>query len=330
MSSVELQKVKPKLVPQHQNPIFYGLLYVDRKGQKNANLRGGGDPLDIYLRCASLCARSIAYHGYRFRLVTNNKPHIERRLRELGHMQMDVIQEEFDLSVPENLSFRAAHFKLELYKLLGSGRFGEHIGVIDIDSVMTGPIDFPPFSPGVILVYDITDQVLEEFGSGILRFDLERVSGTRMSKCRWFGGEFLFGHAESFRRLAASVFRIWPKYIEHVGDLHHVSDEMPVAAAIFSANLELMDAGRLGFVGRWWTARTNFKQMPFEAVVTRSILHLPSDKNFLANYADIEFSPENFIAQFRRAAGAKLFRRRLFNIAETLLRRKRKYVAHLS
>lgn len=315
---------------QPQNPIFYGLLYVDKKQQKNPNLRGGADPLDVYLRCASLCARSIAYHGYSFRLVTNNRAWIERRLRELGVTPMDILEQDFALSVPENVGFRAAHFKLELYRLLGSGRFGDHIGVIDIDSVMTGPVDFPPFSPGAILVYDITDQICEEFGSGVVRSDLERVSGTNLSECRWFGGEFLFGHAESFRRLAASVFRIWPNYIQNVDDLHNVGDELLVAAAISSTNLEIVDGGQLGFVVRWWTARTTFKQMAFEAAVTRSILHLPSDKKFLAKSADIEFSPENFITQFRRAARAKLFWRRLFNMLELLLRRKRKYVAHLS
>ena len=142
------------------------------------------------------------------------------------------------------------------------------------------------------------------------------MSGTNLSECRWFGGEFLFGHAESFRRLAASVFRIWPNYIQNVDDIHNVGDELLVAAAISSTNLEIVDGGQLGFVVRWWTARTTFKQMAFEAAVTRSILHLPSDKKFLAESADIEFSPENFITQFRRAARTKLFRRRLFNMVE--------------
>jgi len=315
---------------QRPKPIFYGLLYVDEKRNKSPNVGGGGDPLDIYLRCAGLCARSIAYHGYKFRLVTNNRTRIERRLRDLSVKQINVFEQEFALNVPENVKFRAAHFKLELYRLLGSGRFGDHVGVIDIDSVMIGPIDFPSLSPGAILVYDITHQFLEEFGADVVRSDLERVSGTKLSGCRWFGGEFLFGHAESFRRLAASVFRLWPKYIQHIDDLHHIGDEILVAAAISGADLELIDAGQLGVVARWWTARTNFRQLPFEAVATRSILHLPSDKRFLAKCVDVDFSPENFITQFKREARAKLFRRRLFNRMEMLLRRKRKYVGNLA
>ena len=315
---------------QRPKPIFYGLLYVDENQGMNVNIRGGGDPLDIYLRCASLCGRSVAHHGHSFRLITNEGPRIERRLRELGIPQMDILEQEFTLGIPENLTFRAAHFKLELYRLLGSGSFGNHVGVIDIDSVMTGPIEFPPLPPGTILVYDITDQVLEEYGSDRVRADLECVSGRHLSESKWFGGEFLFGHAESFQRLADSAFRLWPKYMQHVGDLHHVGDEMLVAAAILNTNLERMDAGKLGFIARWWTARTNYRQMPFDAAATRSILHLPSDKKFLAKLADVEFCPKSFITRFRRTARGKLFRRRLFNMVELLLHREQKHVAQLS
>ena len=92
----------------------------------------------------------------------------------------------------------------------------------------------------------------------------------------------------------------------------------------------MTDGGQLGFVARWWTARTHFRQMPFEFAVTRSILHLPSDKTFLAGCADRPFSPENFIVRFKRAARLKLFRRRLFSLAEALLRKEQEYVGRLS
>ena len=311
-------------------PIFYGLLYVDVDQKRNPNIRDAGDPLDIYLRCASLCARSVAYHGYSFRLVTNEKCRIQQRLRDLSIAGMEILQQQFTLSVPEDVKFRAAHFKLELYSILGSGCFGDHVGVVDIDSVMTGPINFPPLPPGTILGYDITDQVLPEYGRETVSSDLERVSGTHLSECRWLGGEFLFGHAESFRRLADSVFQIWPKYIQSMEDLHHVGDEMLVSASIANASLDLLDAGQLGFVVRWWTARTNFRQMPFDKVSKRSILHLPSDKGFLARFANDQFCPKRFLTEFKRAARAKLFRRKLYNLVDIILHRKRKYVASLS
>jgi hypothetical protein len=315
---------------QQPKPIFYGLLYIDEKQRHHTNIRGGGDPLDVYLRCASLCARSVAQQGYSFRLVTNDRRRIETGLRQLGIAIPDVLEQEFKLNVPPNLPFRTAHFKLELYEFLGSGRLGDHAGVIDVDSVMVAPIDFPPLPPGKLLGYDITDQIIGEYGCDDVCSDIERVSGARPSECRWFGGEFLFGHAESFRELATSIFRLWPNYVARIGELHHIGDEMLVAAAISEGRLAMIDAGQLGIVVRWWTARTNFKQMPFDTAVRRSILHLPSDKTFLARAADAEYSPGSFIADFRREAGAKLMRRKLFNALEGLVGRKQKYVASLS
>ena len=93
-------------------------------------------------------------------------------MRQLGVAQIDVIEKNFALTVPKNLQFRAAHFKLELYKFLGSGCFGVHVGVVDIDCVMTGPINFPSLPPGTVLAYDITDQIIGEYGrdSSAIRF----------------------------------------------------------------------------------------------------------------------------------------------------------------
>jgi hypothetical protein len=313
-----------------ETTVFYGLLYIDDQTTAHANIRGGGDPLDIYLRCASLCASSIAYCGYNFRLVTNERRRIENRMRQLGLAQVDVIEKKFTLSVPQNLKYRTAHFKLELYKFLGSGSFGVHVGVVDIDTVMTNPINLPALTPDTIVAYDITDQVIGEFGRDKIRFDLERVSGSQFLEFRWFGGEFLCGHAESFQRLAKSIFRLWPKYIQHVNELNHVGDEMLLAAALSDTNLVVRDAGQLGIVARWWTARTNFRQLPFKAIMGRSILHLPADKRFLAASACAPFYPPTFLRRFRRVARGKLFRRRLVNVAEQLVGRKGKYVAHLS
>lgn len=86
-------------------PTFYGLLYVDENQQGNTNIRGRGDQLDIYLRCAGLCARSIAYHGYNFQLVTNERLRIEHRMRRLGVAQLNVIEKNFALTIPKICNF---------------------------------------------------------------------------------------------------------------------------------------------------------------------------------------------------------------------------------
>src|SRR5262249_41181652 len=147
----------------------------------------------------------------------------------------------------KNIQFRSAHFKLELYGCLGSGQFGDHVGVIDTDCVMTKPIDFPLLSPGLIMNYDITDHIVSEYGRDRMRLALERVSGTRLSKYSWFGGEFLYGHAESFRILTDAVMQLWPRYLQHIGGLLHVGDEMVLAASVPKTNLRQLDAGSMGF-----------------------------------------------------------------------------------
>jgi hypothetical protein len=311
-------------------PIFFGLLYLDEKQRKHTNIRGGGDPLDIYLRCASLCARSVSYHGYTFRLITNDASRIERRIHQLALAQMGISEQQFELSVPDNIPFRAAHFKIELYKLLGSARFGEHVGVIDIDSVMIAPINFTLPQPGTILAYDISDQMMEEYGRDRARLDIECVRGKQTTKFKWLGGEFLFGHAESFQRLAISAFGLWPRYLRCISELGHVGDEAVLTAAVLDANLHVIDGGQLGIVARWWTARTNFKQLPFDAIMQRSILHLPADKRFLAASSYVPFDPTAFIVRFRRMARRKLLQRKLLNRIEILLNRREKYVAQLS
>jgi hypothetical protein len=311
------------------NPIFYGLLFVDDSQKRHENIRGTGDAFDIYLRCGVLCARSIAYHGYRFVLVTNDRRRVESRIQRLGLGELDILEQEFLLRVPENLQFRTAHFKLELFRLFASGSFGEHVGIVDLDCVMTARINFPPLPPGTILAYDITEQIAEEYAQGKVRSDLERVSGRQLSEYRWFGGEFLFGHAESFYKLWSAVSRIWPRYLELTSELHHVGDEMLIAAAVVDTELEVLDAGALEFIGRWWSARTNFKQMSFDAVARRCILHLPADKRVLAKSACSEFCPSNFMERYRRAARGKLFRRRVFNASAILVGRRRKHVARL-
>jgi hypothetical protein len=109
-----------------------------------------------------------------------------------------------------------------------------------------------------------------------------------------------------------------------------MGDEVLLSAAIPSADLSVMDAGQLGFIARWWTARTNFKQVALDIVLKQSILHLPSDKRFLAKFADTGFHPNEFIAQFKRAARGKLFRRRVFNVVEIYFYTGRKNMLRLS
>jgi hypothetical protein len=241
-----------------------------------------------------------------------------------------VIEEKFVFELPKNTKFFAAHYKVELFKMFGSGTFGDEVGLVDIDTVMTSSIAFPAFEPGTLLAYDITAQILPEFGAPRVRADLERVAGQAIKSCRWFGGEFLFGHASTFKKLANAISQIWPRYLDHIQTLHHTSDETLISTVLAQGELDVLDAGSKGLIARWWTARTGYLQQPFSEIKRRNILHLPSDKPFLANFAQNSFDPASLLAAFERHATLKLFARRIFNSVSRTLRGERKFVGNLT
>lgn len=312
-------------------PVFHGLLYIDERENRSVNLKGKHDPIDIYVRCAALCASSVRYQGKAFRLVTNNRAVVQRRFAALSMPECEIVEPEFTLGVPRNISFYGAHFKIELYKMFGQRTFGNWVGIIDIDSVMTAPIDFSGLSPNIVMGYDITDQVAPAYGVERIRSDVELLTGVPSPSLRWLGGEFLFGHADSFRVLSNAMADLWPRYLDAIDNLHHVGDEMLLcAAAHVLPELRILDGGKLDAVARWWSARTPHRQPPFDAIQKRSILHLPSDKPFLAAFAAAKFHPSTFITAYKRAVRGKLMRRRFLNGILRRVKRDHKFAACLS
>ena len=162
---------------QHPNPIFYGLLYVDKSNKGTQILKVEA------IRSTSICAVQVYAQDPLPIMATASG---WSRMRGLGSSVVCVagpypigcLGAGVWVRRSRQSAISGGSLKLELYKLLGSGRFGDHVGVIDIDSVMIASVDFPPSSPGAILVYDITDQVLEEYGGDGVRSDFDRVSGT--------------------------------------------------------------------------------------------------------------------------------------------------------
>ncbi len=123
----------------------------------------------------------------------------------------------------------------------------------------------------------------------------------------------------------------WPKYEGVIGALHHVGDEAVVSAAINLARLDglvIVNADCGGGVARWWTARTEAPIRRFREIEDRSLLHLPSDKEFLAAYPRASFDGARFVSAYRAYAGRKLRVRRLANFIDGL-RGRSKYVARL-
>jgi hypothetical protein len=307
---------------------FYGLLYID-EGNKNVNLRGDVNPIDVYISCASLCSSSFRARGTKFHLITNSEECVKRRLNALQLDDLVVVKHKFSLQVPKNIPFYSAHFKLDIFKAFGRGIFGHRTALIDLDTVCLHDI----FHSDHIAAYDISDQMFAAYGMRNLVSGMENVSGRHFSDPRWYGGEFIMGSTSMFLCLSQYIELYWPTYIQTISSLSHVGDEMITSAALNAARADgvrTIDYGELGAVARWWTARTRHKQAPFDAVQDTALLHLPADKKFLAEQARYKFDREAFLLQFRRYARKKIMLRAAAGFGELFLRSPRKFTPRLS
>jgi hypothetical protein len=308
---------------------FYGLLYIDEANNQNPNLRGAADPIDVYVSCASLCSKAFRTAGASFRLITNDEAHVKRRLGALQLDDVAVVAYEFVWPVPRKIPFYSAHFKLDIVKAFGRGTFGKKIGLVDLDVVLLKEL---PLSND-LAVYDISDQAFAAHDRERVLSDMERISGRRLSEARWYGGEFVMGSATAFDEISQCVQLCWPNYVRCMPTLHHVGDEMIMSSALNIARADgvgMIDYGNDGLVARWWTARTQYKQAPFDSCKNAALLHLPADKVFLARQARYHFQRDSFLSRFRRHAQRKIALRTFVNIGESLIGRPKKFTPILS
>src|SRR5208337_382274 len=107
--------------------------------------------------------------------------------------------------------FRSAHHKIEIIKWIGETYVDGRFLILDVDVVCVSkrlPRLLPQLaSKGAGCALDISDQVFRCYGRERVQKDLRLLSGGELA--RWFGGEFLFGTPNFFRRLAAELSGIW-------------------------------------------------------------------------------------------------------------------------
>lgn len=317
---------------------FYTLLYIDEKHKSHVNMGASVEnPIDVYIKCGINLSNSFrAVQGQGVSIITNNQEFLKQKIFEFGG-DVNVIQVDFDRGVPENINFFAAHFKLDVIQAFGRGEFGEWVGLIDIDTVLIRPfpLDFKERSRNELFVYEITGSVTSEYGENVIVSDLKEIGADNIQKPVWYGGEFIAGNAEAFRILGGEVDAIWPHYVKAHHKLHHSGDEIVVTAALHNLQSRgaLLVAGDVHagtpFVSRWWTARTGSVQPRFSKAAAAALLHLPSDKPFLAKIAKEPFTAHSFLETYKRYAAQKLLFRRLANPFLCLIKRKRRYVGRL-
>jgi hypothetical protein len=137
---------------------------------------------------------------------------------------------------------------------------------------------------GIPLCYDISDQIIPAFGHDVILQDMECLLGAT-SEGRWSGGEFISGTPEFFRKFSTEANKICTQYAENPSNFHHQGDEMITSVALERLRRQgcyIADAGTLGIVGRFWSVPTLHPQKPFDYFRNCFLLHLPADKQFLA------------------------------------------------
>ena len=294
-------------------PHFHGLLIVPEEGERTANLPPGESPLDVYLRCAALSARSFRHFGYDWTLVTDRVDLIAERCARMGIDDLALRNETFTLELPAGIPFRLAHYKLELLGKLGTGAFGDAVALVDLDTLCLRELPDGARLHEGLHGYLLGPRDGSEGNAAKLPDSLRLLLGEEFIR-EWWGGEFLSGEAACFAALWRHIEALWPTYAERWPEMVHAGDEMVVGAALQrfrDSGGFLADAGEKGVIARYWTARTQHRPRAFRDFDDVAILHLPADKDFLAGWAGRPFDPAELHESFHRHVSRKVRYRRL-------------------
>ncbi len=269
---------------------MFGLLHLEEGERSVPNLRARdfNDQITVYVDSAVCLSKSLRQRGINFTLLTNQSELVQARLKGSAQ-ELHIREIPCRLEIPEGIKFYSAHFKFDAIKYLAALDLPYAV-LCDLDMVCNQEV------PGALeniaanktaVFYDISDQVIPVFGREVIIRDLQLLHGLR-SEGRWAGGEFIGGTPEFFGCLHAEVQALFARYLSVASSLHHVGDETLTSAALEvlrSKGTYIADAGTLDLVGRYWSIGTLHVQRPFSAYESTFLLHLPSDKRFLASMA---------------------------------------------
>lgn len=289
---------------------FYGLLHL-AKGEKsavNGGLKKFDRQIETYLMNAVNLSDSLQSKDIQFILLTNQPGAIEDRLKRLGSSDRLQVQSiNFATDVPTGTSFYSAHFKFDVFNYLGSLQDDRYVGLIDLDTIAIG--DLSPCFQNLIrkktpIIYNITKQVAPVFGRDRILQDMQKL-WPNITEVRWSGGEFITGTPAFFNSLYSEISKLYDLYIEAIDSLHHHGDEMLTSVAlaklIHDEKIPIADGGELEIVGRFWSYPPKHLQPAFNFFENLFLLHLPSDKKFLAKInAEDAKSRDRFLLRYKR------------------------------
>ena len=286
---------------------FWALLHVARSETSMMNARAAtfDEQLGLYLDCARNLRDSLSAQGLQLTVLTNDIAELQRVRPNAG---LELLEIPFFTRIPKSTPFFSAHYKLDAFDFLAAQPDDSYNVLCDLDIICINPLPvafWRAISLGVPLTYEITDQMRPALGSERMQRDLDVVAG-REVEGRWFGGEFVAGPSNFFCTLSGHVKDVMPRYLRHLHHLGHKSDETPLSAAIGLMRLEgvpVGDAGHSGVVHRHWGVSTRHSQRDTAYWQDTFLLHLPSDKTFLAGSHEWEYS--SFVQRYSKHTRAR-------------------------
>jgi len=285
---------------------FYTLIHIceeENSIHNNSFVRDFDDQINLYFTCAKQLHRSLQQAGKELVVLTNNKGFLKKLNRD--NYAIEILELNFNLQVPSGIHFYSQLFKVELFKHLATFT-DDYIGLIDCDMICINPL--PPNFENIIeykfpMYYDITDQVTPAYGADTIVKDKQKLNKMK-SVGLWSGGEFLAGPPAFFEVLYQEILKIKDEYSRDFKTYHHQGDEMLISVAIENLrlhnNVKIIDAGALSIIARYWSPKTLHVQKPIKAYAQHFLLHMPSDKRFIAGLKTEELKKESFFKTYKQ------------------------------
>jgi hypothetical protein len=274
---------------------FYTMLYIKEKNISLNMAENAFLTIIGYIHCCKTLDESLKRVGQKLTVLTNEPDVIINE--EPG---LNVQKIEFELIIPDNIKFFSAHHKIDVFKYLSL--YGDAYSILlDNDMVCINNVPeniYEIVNKNVPMYYDVTDQCYPAYGRSLIMNEKTLLMGIN-SIGSWAGGEFIGGDKIFFDRIYGYCKKYWNIYISNFTKLHHQGDEMLVSCAIeeyFLKGNPIINIGTMGCVGRYWSVKTLHIGKPFEALLDNLFLHLPADKEYLAEYKE----GSDFITDYKK------------------------------